>query len=281
MPHGRYRMSCLSSPRLFSTLAQSQAGTARSAGTPTAQCWDSQHCAVLFFFFAPRQCPPGPGTEGEGRGAGAGTMAAPEGRERARARGLAGFAAASGLLTGGVLLAGPGAGPGAPGLHPDPLTACTGCMAVARLAQAQPGGLEGGQAGALCASPPMESLRRTVGWDGLGFFEVDPVPRIRNRVDPTLAGLCQALLEGQRPGLEAVAGGRSDPGLFCLRAGACLGSPSPTARVVFSLQAMHRDPLLALRLAPFLLLAAFLPSVFVGFFRSRTPARKRRGDKDS
>ena len=36
-------------------------------------------------------------------------MAAPEGRERARARGLAGFAAAAGLLTGGVLLAGPGA----------------------------------------------------------------------------------------------------------------------------------------------------------------------------
>jgi hypothetical protein len=127
----------------------------------------------------------------------------------------------------------------------------------------------------------MESLRRTVGWDGLGFFEVDPVPRVRKRVDPTLTGLCQALLEGQRPGLEAVAGGRADPGLFCLRVGACLGSPSPAARVVFSLQAMHRDPLLALRLAPFLLLAAFLPSVFVGFFRSRTPPRKRRGDKDS
>ena len=154
-------------------------------------------------------------------------------------------------------------------------------MAVARLAQAQPGGLEGGQAGALCAGPAMESLRRTVGWDGLGFFEVDPVPRIRRRVDPTLEGLCWALLDRQRPGLEAVAGGRVDPGLFCLRVGACLGSPSPAARVVSSLQAMHRDPLLALRLAPFLLLAAFLPSVFAGFFRSRGSRRNRRGGKDS
>ena len=226
----------------------------------------------------------GPGAGGAGggpAGRGAGAMAAPGDRERARARGLAGFAAAAGLLAGGVLLAGPGPGAGAPGLHPDPLTACTGCVAVARLAQAQPGGLEGGQAGALCAGPAMESLRRTVGWDGLGFFEVDPVPRIRRRVDPTLEGLCWALLDRQRPGLEAVAGGRVDPGLFCLRVGACLGSPSPAARVVSSLQAMHRDPLLALRLAPFLLLAAFLPSVFAGFFRSRGSRRNRRGGKDS
>ena len=193
-------------------------------------------------------------------------------REREQARGLARFVAGAALLASGVLLAGPGGGGrgggggGAP-LHPDPLTACSGCAAVARLASVRPHGLDGGAGGGLCADPVIESLRRTVGWDGLGFFEVDPVPRIRGRIDPTFSSLCQALLTAYRPGLTAVSEGTTDPGSFCQQAGACLGAPSPVARALYALQAMHRDPLLALRLTPFLLLFAFLPSVLRSFFR--------------
>ena len=128
-------------------------------------------------------------------------------------------------------------------------------------------GWTGGGGGGLCADPVIESLRRTVGWDGLGFFEVDPVPRIRGRIDPTFSSLCQALLTAYRPGLTAVSEGTTDPGSFCQQVGACLGAPSPVARALYALQAMHRDPLLALRLTPFLLLFAFLPSVLGSFFR--------------
>ena len=102
------------------------------------------------------------------------------------------------------------------------------------------------------------------------------MPRIRGRIDPTFSSLCQALLAAYRPALLAVSEGTTDPGSFCQQAGACLGAPSPAARVLYALQAMHRDPLLALRLTPFLLLVAFLPSVLAGFFRgpSQVPARR-------